>query len=560
MITLRITQTVKTDLLIVGGGIAGLSCAVEAHKKQIPHILITKTQIGTGASFFPLKATLGIQVTGDESDKTRFMQDIQAAAQGMNNPKIVKAYIEESPSAVNLLAEIGFQPWKRQDNRPACFAQYSRPIYLIKDWKEAAKRAKAILAKQQTQIFEQATLLHIVTDQNQVQGAVFMQANAQGEPQYIFCQTSQIILASGGIAGLYKDNLYPADVIGSSHFIALQAGATLTNLEYIQFIPSFIEPKYKVLFGEHTLKYCTAVEDEKGNSLFEEVSTHDFQAMMSQRSAYAPFSVDFTCVTFDLKMMQYLMANPNAEGVYLRYSPALYEDKEEFYTVYLDWLKNEADIDLLRDKVSIAPFAHSCNGGIEIDEYAQSQVKGLFAVGEISSCIEGANRLGGNSVGGSLVFVKRAIQKIAENRSHFSFSLDEQSAIQQAETQLNQLNNQTSQNTLSASQVLSHLRLVMSKFANVYRTGTHLKQLLEQLINLEHQFNPLEQAKYQGIEIYYALKTAQLLVRSMLIREESRGAHYRADFPQKAADTYRLRVRLHNAEIVIQKLAVTETE
>ncbi|MGC7589019.1 FAD-binding protein [Bisgaard Taxon 46] len=560
MTTLRITQSVKTDLLIVGAGIAGLSCAVEAHKKQIPHILITKTQIGTGASFFPLKATLGIQVTGDESDKTRFMQDIQAVAQRMNNPKIVKAYIEDSPSAVNLLTEIGFQPWKRQDNRPACFAQYPRPIYLIKDWKASAKRAKQILAQQQTQIFEQATLLHIVTDQNQVQGAVFMQATEQGEPQYIFCQTSQIILASGGIAGLYKDNLYPADVIGSSHFVALQAGATLTNLEYIQFIPSFIEPKYKVLFGEHTLKYCTAVEDEKGHSLFEEVSSHDFQKMMAQRSAYAPFSVDFPCVTFDLKMMQYLMANPDAEGVYLRYSPALYEDKEEFYTVYLDWLKNEAGIDLLQDKVAIAPFAHSCNGGIEIDEYAQSQVKGLFAVGEVSSCIEGANRLGGNSVGGSLVFAKRAVQKIAENRPHFAFSLNEKSAIQQAEIQLNQLNHQTTQNALSASQVLSQLRQAMSKFANVYRTGTHLSQLLEQLIDLEHKFNPLEQAKYQGIEIYYALKTAQLLVRSMLMREESRGGHYRADFPQKATDTYRLRVRLQNAEIDIQKLMVNATE
>lgn len=553
MATIRITKTIHTDLLIVGGGIAGLSCAVEAHKKQIPHILISKAQIGSGASFFPLKATLGIQVTGDESDKARFMQDIQTVAQGMNNPKIVRAYIEESAQAVSLLSEIGFQPWERQDNRPACFAQHVRPVYLINDWKAAAKRAKVILEQQQTTFFEQATLLHIVTAQNQVQGAVFMQLNDRGDVDYIFCRTSQIVLASGGVAGLYKDNLYPADVIGSTHFIALQAGAVLTNLEYIQFIPSFIEPKYKVLFGEHTLKYCTAVEDEQGNSLFTSLSDQDFGAMMAQRSAYAPFSVDFPCVTFDLTIMQHLMTTPNAHGVYLRYSPALYADSEEFYTVYLNWLKNEVGIDLLTDKVSIAPFAHSCNGGIEIDEYAQSQVKGLFAVGEISACIEGANRLGGNSVGGSLVFAKRAIQKIAENRLLTTFILSESESIEQAHIALNQLDRTVPTESLTANQVLSQLRQAMSKFANVYRTETYLTQLLTQLTNLEQQFNPLENAQYQSIEIYHALKTAQLLVQSMLMRQESRGAHYRADFPQKSLENDRLRIRLQNGQIEIRK-------
>ncbi|WP_424409319.1 FAD-binding protein [Pasteurella sp. PK-2025] len=559
MTMIRITKSIQTELLIVGSGIAGLSCAVEAYKKGLPHVLICKTQLATGASFFPLKATLGIQVTGEEQDKPLFIQDIQAVAQGMNNPKIVQAYVEDSPHAVHLLAEIGFQPWKRQDHRPACFAKHPRPIYLINAWKAAAKRAKNIIGEQNTTLFEQTTLLHIVVDNQQVQGAVFMQPDEQGEIQYVFCQTPNIILATGGIAGLYKDNLYPADVIGSSHFVALQAGATLTNLEYIQFIPSFIEPKYKVLFGEHTLKYCKAVEDHNGQSLFHSLNATQLAQMMTARSHYAPFSVDFPCVAFDLGMMQYLMENPEQEGVYLRYDEALYQDQEEFYQVYLRWLEQEAGIHLLRDKVSIAPFAHSCNGGIEIDEYAESRVKGLFAVGEIASCIEGANRLGGNSVGGCLVFAKRALQKISQKPPHFSPSLNLEQAIAQAEDMLNQLNRTPLSAPLPASQVLSQLRQAMSKFANVYRTGEALTQLLAKLTGLEQQFNPFEQAKYQGIEIYYALKTAQLLVQSMLQREESRGAHYRADFPQKSPECYRLQVRWEHQQVNIQKCPVSQT-
>lgn len=533
MASIKITQTLATPLLIVGSGIGGLSASVEAHKKGIDHILITKMKLGSGASFFPLKATLGIQVTGGEDDKILFQQDIERVAQGMNNPEIVKAYIDDSPQVVELLNEIGFKAWKRNDNRPACFAQYARPIYLINQWQTAAKKAKEIIANQTTtKLFEDASLVYISVENSHIVGAVFAHKVGQ-KLVYIFVQTPAIILASGGIAGLYKDNLYPADVLGSSHYLAFQAGAKLTNLEFIQFIPSFIEPKYKVLFGEHTLKYCKAVTDKAGNSLFPEFSQAEFQQMMTERSSYAPFSVDFDCVKFDLRIMQYLIEHPEEQGVYLQYSPELYQDQTEFYRVYLDWLKAEAGIDLLKDKIAIAPFAHSCNGGIEIDTDGQSCVKGLFAVGEVSSCIEGANRLGGNSVGGSLVFAKRAIAKIQQNLTACELSkMDEQAvenAIKNAEQALNGLQNINEDPHLTASQALSETRLAMSKYANVYRTKENLCKLREKLNRLEQDFNPITYADFQGIEIYYALKTAQLVVKSMLDRKESRGAHYRAD-------------------------------
>ena len=532
MASIKITQTLATPLLIVGSGIGGLSASVEAHKKGIDHILITKTKLGSGASFFPLKATLGIQVTGGEDDKILFQQEIERVAQGMNNPEIVKAYVEDSPQAVSLLDEIGFKAWKRNDNRPACFAQYTRPIYLINQWQKAAKNAREIIKNQSTTtLFENATLIYIATEQNRIVGAVFAHKVEQ-QTDYIFVQTPYIILASGGIAGLYKDNLYPADVLGGSHYLALQAGAKLTNLEFIQFIPSFIEPKYKVLFGEHTLKYCSAVTDKAGNSLFPELSQAEFQQMVAERSAYAPFSVDFPCVKFDLRIMQYLIEHPEEQGVYLQYSPALYQDKTEFYRVYLDWLKAEAGIDLLQDRIAIAPFAHSCNGGIEIDTDAQSGVQGLFAVGEVSSCIEGANRLGGNSVGGSLVFAKRAIAKIQQNLTACYSEKDKQAVentIKNAEQALNSLQNPNADQHLMPSEVLSEIRRGMSKYANVYRTKENLCKLSEELNRLENRFNPITHADFQGIEIYHALKTAQLVVKSMLDRKESRGAHYRAD-------------------------------
>lgn len=528
MSKIKITKQIDTDLLIVGTGIAGLASCVEAYANGVKPTLISKMPIGSGASYFPLKATLGIQVTGEKSDHAKFQEDIERVAQGMNNPKIVQAYIEDSAEAIELLERIGFQPWKRNDNRPACFAKYPRPIYLINQWKNAAERAKAIIAAQQTPVYDNATLLYIATAENQVQGAVFSHKTS-GQIEYIFYKTSQIILATGGIAGLYKDNLYPADVVASTHYVAAQAGAGLTNLEFIQFIPSFVEPKYKVLFGEHTLKYVEKVTDSQGNNLFPHLTHAQFQAMMLERSGYAPFSVDFACVEFDLVMMKHLLENPAEKGVYLHYSPALYEDQEEFYTVYLNWLENEVGINLVRDKVAIAPFAHSCNGGVVINEFAESAVKGLFAVGEISSCIEGANRLGGNSVGGSLVFAKRAVRQILQNLATNRPLADVNLSKKQAESYFGSLVNQNSDKMLSASQVLMQIREQMAKFANVYRSRENLLKLLSELEQLEQRFCPIEQAEFHGIEIYHALKAAQLVVKAMLKRERSLGAHYRAE-------------------------------
>lgn len=521
----QIIRHIQTDLLIVGGGIAGLACCAEAKKYGIQTTLITKAPIGSGASFFPLKATLGIQVTGEAQDKSLFQEDIERVAQGMNNPKIVQAYIEESPQGIELLERIGFKPWKRNDNRPACFAKYPRPIYLINQWREAAERARQIIAQQGTTVYEEATLLHIVTDNNQVQGALFSHKTS-GEICYIFCKTSQIILASGGIAGLYKDNLYPADVIGSTHAIAERAGARLTNLEFIQFIPAFVEPKYKVLFGEHTLKYVEKITDSQGRDLFAHLTKTQFKQMVTERSDYAPFSIDFPCVEFDLVMMKHLMENPQEKGIYLHYSQELYQDQTEFYTVYLNWLEKEVGINLVRDRVAIAPFAHSCNGGVVIDEFAESDVKGLFAVGEVSSCIEGANRLGGNSVGGSLVFAKRAVQRILQNLAENRALVSRQVCEHSIERFFRSLDNPKGDRMLSASEVLSALRSHMATFANVYRTEENLTQLLQFLMQLEQRYCPLEYQTYHGIEIYHALKTAQSMVKAMLSRKGSLGAHF----------------------------------
>lgn len=534
------TEHMDCDLLVVGGGIAGLVAAVQAAESGMRVLLATKGKIAGGASYFPKKASLGIQVTKGAADYAIFKEEIERVACGMNEPRIVDAYLQDSPHKIGLLDKIGFRPWLRGDNRPACFAQYPRDIYMIGGWPEAARNARALVeGHERITPLERAGLVRILGDGERVSGAVFAR-----DGRYLLVRCKAIVLATGGVASLYRHNLYPNHIYGGGHAAALDAGCSLVNMEYVQFIPGLLAPKYKVLFGEHTLRFCTGMHDGCGRNLFADLPESEAAGMFTQRSAYAPFSFDYASRVFDTRMMDAIRAG--SDGVRLSFSPALYEERSAFYAVYLDWLREEMGIDMCRDEVRVAPFGHSCNGGILIDEHGETALRGLFAVGEVASAIEGANRLGGNSVGGSLVFADRAVAKAQQYaRAHErSPSFDALAAEFGA-----WCSRFHAESALTAGEVFDAIREILSMDASVVREHGALTAALTRLEALQAGYSPLA----QGFDAWQALTMARVLVLAMLGRTESRGAHYRADFPHTDTRIYRQIVSSTSTGIAITR-------
>ena len=211
----------------------------------------------------------------------------------MDNPHMINAYINNIRESVGYLKEIGFEPWLRNDRRPACFAKYARDIFLINEWDKAREKGEEIFKNiSNIEIIEKSKIVHIIKDEEKVAGAVLQ--NEEGE--FFIVKTSAVIMATGGVGGLYKHNLYPKDVDGSGHIVMLDAGAKVQNMEFIQFIPAFITPVYNTLFGEHTLKYCLGMYDLEGNLLYEGDKNRD---IWLERSSYAPFSCDFKSSEID---------------------------------------------------------------------------------------------------------------------------------------------------------------------------------------------------------------------------------------------------------------------
>ncbi|WP_027128386.1 FAD-binding protein [Fusobacterium perfoetens] len=535
------------DIVIVGSGIAGLVSTKEAVKTGKNICLITNGNFGGGASYFPLKGTLGIQSTLNNEDREKFLEDIKNIGNKMENEDLIKTYINEIPDNISSLKEIGFEPWLRNDRRPACFAKYPRDIYLIKDWEKAREKGKEIFSNfENLKIFENTSIVKIIKDNEKIIGGIF-----KNKDKFFGISSPIIILATGGIAGNFKHKLYPEDVNGIGHIVALDSGAEVQNMEFIQFIPGFLKPKYNTLFGEHTLKYCEGMFDLNNNLIFDGINNPENKNLWIERSGYAPFSFDFESHKIDLKMIKSL----DNEGVILKYSKDLYKDEGEFYKVYLSWLKDTMGIDMCKDEVIITPFVHSCNGGIKINNNSETSVKGLYAVGEISSCIEGANRLGGNSVGGSLVFGKRAIISAINYLKNSDFK---EYSLLDFQLKFNDWLDSLidGKNILSENEILTKLKAITSKACNIKRNEKVLNTSLKEIENLKNNFSIKENIKSKGLEIYLRLEVTKMLILSMLERKESRGAHYREDYPYSLDDTYKIILSRKNNNFIVKILKI----
>ena len=538
----EISRKITTEVLVVGSGLAGIKVAKELADLGHDVLMATKMKLASGSSFYPLKASLGTQVTSNEADKKVFLADIAASSRGMHRQDLAEVYVEEIRDRVAEYSAIGVVSKKLEGERKACFAEHPRDIHLLSDWDQIRENVAGIFGSYENlTVMERTVVISLIKKEQQIAGALLLDQHNQ----VVLVECKAAVLATGGFGSLYKHNLNPNDVDGSGHILALEAGASLVNMEFIQFIPGITSPRYKTLFGEHTLAYCTDIVKEDGKSLLDRALPEGLskKECLDIRSSHGPFTDSLESKYVDIAMMKEIIASKNEKGFKLLFDQTLYENKEEFYTVYLDWLKQKG-IDMLKDEVRIAPFAHASNGGVHIDPYGRTGVPGLYAIGELSCNIEGANRLGGNSTGACMVFGKRAAADCGDylNRVDPSEISDREARLHlenvfgHSGDNSEELDKSTETDQVQLHQTVENIRELMWYAGNVVRSEEQLMDALEQLkalqseLDISRLFRRRENRK-MVIKAKNFLKLSQLLLHAMLERKESRGAHYREDYP-----------------------------
>ena len=470
----------------------------------------------SGSSFFPGTWGLGLIGPVDEGDEQDLIDTIQAVGGGVADPTLVQTFVHGIPQAIDWLEQdLGVQLQRPQSAESAQQKQFI-PCFDHKTrmWRGLTRKPLEDALTTQIEslgihLLPRHELIDLVDDTTgKITGAVLYN---QTDECIVTFTTKATIIAAGGTGGLFERSLTSADVFSSSQAIALAHGASLTNIEFMQMMPGFIEPKRNLVFNEKTWRYVTFdqpvdITDEKLDDLLE------------QRSGYGPFTSRLDSRAIDLAIDQ-----AGAEGLALHYDFPR-KDVPEFVQTFATWLQDEHGI-VPSDEMRVAMYAHAANGGIKIDKTAFTGVEGLYACGEATGGMHGADRIGGLSSANGIVFGRIA-------------------GASAARTALNTLKVAAPRDAAlphrglvraDAERLTCSLRHTMSTHCMINRTEAGLSKALQELESLQDEATALNKPHANDGEIAALarlesqIQLAQEMVKAMRNRTESLGSHYRAD-------------------------------
>lgn len=534
----------KFDVVVIGGGLAALRSAVSASKSGAKVAMVIKNQLCSGASFYPGMEGVACQSCRDDAEGALWLEEIERTSQGVADRELNKIYIDNIRDAVTRFPEIGVENAIKTDPAVACFAENERPTYAWDNWPEIRKNAYKRITEAGIHLMEYTRLMALMQDGETVYGCVC--ASKDG----IFpVQAKSVILASGGMGNLFEHSLNMSDVSGDGQAIALQAGASLINVEFNQFIPGFLKPGYKTVFRQMSMPYINEYKLANGQDIFydEPEGAAVREECLRIRSTHGPFSAARASKYFDIAIMR-AVAKGETDGVHVRYDKRILEDTHTFVGPYVTWLKEAMNIEICEEEFIVAPFFHAANGGVRINKNCETRLNGLYACGEVCGGIHGADRQGGMSTGSCLVFGEIAGRNAAAHAVESDFTDFDDAAVR---AELIRLYGE-GEGKGDPKAIMQEIREIMWRKASILRSESQLKDAADRIAELadgylagDRVFDPMQAA--DAAQCSHFLILSQALLAAMRNRKESRGSHYREDYPERNDSEY-----LKRFEVILQ--------
>ena len=390
----------ESDVLVIGGGIAGITAAIEAARAGAATTIACAGPLFGGSSFYPGTWGLGLIGPESEADEADLIATIEDVGCGMADHELVEVFVRGIRPAIAWLEEDLGVPLKRPSSAQStsdktfipCF-DHKRRLWrgITRQTFEAA--AQRTLKTLDVNVLERTELMELARlheDDGAVCGAVFFD---HASASLRTSAASSVILAAGGTGGLFERSLTSADVLSSVHAIAMSAGCELVNIEFMQMMPGLVSPVRGIVFNEKTFRY--AIPEDASDIL---PHSEDARAdLLEARSSHGPF----TCRLDDERVDRAIdAAGPSGMPVRFLFPS---NNIPEFVQTFSTWMQQSLNI-APTDELRIAMYAHAANGGIRIDRNAWTGVKGLYACGELTGGMHGADRIGGLSSANGLVF------------------------------------------------------------------------------------------------------------------------------------------------------------
>lgn len=510
-------EHIEADVVIVGSGIAGMFAAHTLAAAGVKVALLAKGGVSDSNTYH---AQGGIAAALGEFDSPQLhFNDTMACGAGLCNPQAVRVLVEEGPARVRELMELGVRfdrnggglAFTREGAHSRKRVVHARGDATGREVAEALMHSTSHL--ENVKWFQDTFTIDVLTVGGRACGVLARRPDGR---MVIFAGRA-VILATGGLGALFEHTTNPDSATGDGMAMAYRAGADLVDMEFIQFHPTVLD-----LEGAPRFLISEAVRGE-GAILVNERGER-FMPRYHPLGELAPRDAVVRAMTEEM----------NASGggrIFLDMTPlGRRRIEERFPLIYRTCLEYGLDVTL--EAIPVSPAAHYSMGGISIDLWGKTTIPGLFACGEAASNgVHGANRLASNSLLDGLVFAKRAALKAAE------FVADVPSCDLRAIDGRGDAPGRACSPGESAGSFRSALRRAMMMGAGVVRNERGLLSARERLHSLAFALD-VEGSDPSWFELQNMLTIADVITKAALTRTESRGGHFREDFPEASDERW----------------------
>ena len=509
--------------VIIGSGIAGLYAALKIEQQvELPDglLLITKSKLGESNSRYAQGGMVAVMKENKSDTTASHISDTIKAGAGLSDFNTVKFISEHSDAVVKDLLKFGVE-FDRDENNNLCFtkeAAHSVRRILHSGGDATGKMIEQALCKkvaenENIEIYEDTSAVELLVSNNECKGVLVYNDETQ---EYETIYSPAIILATGGIGQLYKYTTNPAGATGDGLALAYNAGAVMQDMEFVQFHPTALA----IDCGENRFLISEAVRGE-GAKLCDADGV-EYMQNYDERKALAPRDI-VTRANFNE------MKKNGVDNVYLN---ATCIDSKKLAKRFPNISKKclENGIDIAHDFIPVAPAAHYYMGGVKTNLRGETSINGLYAIGEVSSTgLHGGNRLASNSLLECVV--------CAYSVADYLKTLKLKSPKQIDENIKKILDHYTIEDDITEEldipSMKKKLQNIMWNYVGIFRDKQSLTTAITKLQELKSEFPRTSKCiSKEEYELRDMFVVANLITNSALTRKESRGAHYRTDFPQ----------------------------
>jgi succinate dehydrogenase/fumarate reductase flavoprotein subunit len=536
-------QRKEFDVLVIGGGLAAMRAAIAAAGAGASTGMLLKGTLGqSGSSAIAGGGFAAVMDVPDvpEDSVEKHYEDTLAAGDHVNDPELVRTLVTRAAQAIRELETMGARFVVRGGGGIEVFLapahSYRRSVRV--DGGGTARMIGPLaehVRSQPIEVMEGTSALELLRDTDRVAGVLAVRGDA-----LVLVRARAVVLASGGAGRIYPLTSTMAESTGDGYAMALRNGLALTGMEFVQFTPTALAYP-KALEGTSTGGVLLGLEGTRLWNARHERFMERCDPARKEASTRAILSRAIQAEVVEGR------GSPHG-GVFLDLTRNDASTLDRLAAPFMEKLALHG-IDLTREPIEIAPAVHYFMGGIEITPRAETRVAGLYAAGEVAGGVQGSNRLSSNSLSDVNVFGKIAgTNAAAHARGGAAFSGWE-ALERRAAAALQPLSHQEAPSRADELEALhGKLKHVMFAHAGLVRDAQSMARGIEAIAELRRELAALAPVRDSELKRYYELRNmvdvGEAVTRSALHREESRGAHFRIDRPEKNDARWRVAIRV----------------